>query len=34
LLGALLGLAKVLVEDARRSEWKSAGEALLAEKAK
>jgi hypothetical protein len=34
LLGALLGLAKVPGEDARRSEWKSAGEALLAEKAK
>jgi len=34
LLGALLGLAKVPVEDARRSEWKSAGEALLAGKAK
>lgn len=34
LLGALLGLAKVPVEDARRSEWKCAGEALLAEKPK
>jgi hypothetical protein len=34
LLGALLGLAKVPIEDARRSEWKSAGKALLAEKAK
>jgi hypothetical protein len=34
LLGALLELAKVPIKDARRSEWKSAGEALLAEKAK
>ena len=29
LLGALLGLAKVPVEDPRRSEWKRAGDALL-----
>lgn len=31
LLGALLGLAKVPKEDQRRSEWKRAGAALLAE---
>jgi len=30
LLGALLGLAKVPVEDQRRLEWKRAGDALLA----
>ena len=32
LLGALLGLAKVPVDDQRRSEWKRAGDALLAAK--
>lgn len=30
LLGALLGLAKVPAEDARRADWKRAGDALLA----
>lgn len=32
LLGALLGLAKVPLDDQRRSEWKRAGDALLAAK--
>ena len=32
LLGALLGLAKVPADDPRRSEWKRAGDALLAER--
>ena len=32
LLGALLGLAKVPADDARRSDWKRAGDALLADK--
>ena len=32
LLGALLGLAKVPSDDARRSDWKRAGDALLAER--
>ena len=32
LLGALLGLAKVPSDDARRSDWKRAGDALLADK--
>ncbi|MBK3457399.1 hypothetical protein GHN41_23485 [Pseudomonas helleri] len=32
LLGALLGLAKVPADDARRSDWKRAGDALLAER--
>lgn len=32
LLGALLGLAKVPLDDQRRSEWKRAGDALLATK--
>jgi hypothetical protein len=31
LLGALLGLAKVPVEDPRRKEWKRAGDSMLAE---
>ena len=31
LLGALLGLAKVPQDDARRTDWKRAGDALLAE---
>ena len=31
LLGSLLGLAKVQVEDPRRKEWKRAGDAMLAE---
>jgi hypothetical protein len=31
LLGALLGLAKVQVEDQRRKEWKRAGDSMLAE---
>ena len=30
LLGALLGLAKVPVDDSRRTDWKRAGDALLA----
>jgi len=30
LLGALLGLSKVLQDDPRRAEWKRAGDALLA----
>lgn len=30
LLGALLGLAKVPLKDPRRSDWKNAGDALLA----
>jgi hypothetical protein len=34
LLGALVGLAKVSADDPRRSEWKRAGESLLAERAK
>lgn len=32
LLGALLGLAKVPATDPRRTEWKRAGDALLAER--
>ena len=32
LLGALLGLAKVPADDVRRSDWKRAGDALLAER--
>ena len=32
LLGALMGLAKVPSDDARRSDWKRAGDALLADK--
>lgn len=32
LLGALLGLAKVPSDDARRSDWTRAGDALLAER--
>ena len=32
LLGALLGLAKVPLDDQRRSEWKRAGDVLLAAK--
>ena len=32
LLGALLGLAKVPADDVRRSDWKRAGDALLADK--
>ncbi|MCL7463197.1 conjugal transfer protein TraD [Pseudomonas sp. NW5] len=32
LLGALLGLAKVPLDDQRRSEWKRAGDAMLAAK--
>lgn len=32
LLGALLGLAKVPADDPRRTEWKRAGDALLAER--
>ena len=32
LLGALLGLAKVPADDSRRSDWKRAGDALLAER--
>lgn len=32
LLGALLGLAKVPLDDQRRSEWKRAGDALLTAK--
>src|SRR5664280_1129857 len=31
LLGALLGLAKVTVEDPRRKEWKRAGDSMLTE---
>ncbi|WP_228385024.1 MULTISPECIES: conjugal transfer protein TraD [Pseudomonas] len=34
LLGALLGLAKVPADDARRSDWKRAGDALIAERVK
>ena len=34
LLGALLGLAQVPVNDQRRAEWKRAGDALLAEKSR
>lgn len=34
LLGALLGLAKVPADDSRRSDWKRAGDALLAERKK
>ena len=34
LLGALLGLAKVPSDDARRSDWKRAGDALIAERVK
>lgn len=34
LLGALLGLAKVPADDQRRAEWKRAGDALLAERAR
>lgn len=34
LLGALLGLANVAVDDPRRREWKRTGDALLAEKTK
>ena len=30
LLGALLGLAKIPAEDPRRTDWKRAGDALLA----
>jgi predicted ATP-dependent protease len=32
LLGALLGLAKVSLDDPRRADWKRAGDALLSEK--
>ena len=32
LLGALLGLAKLLADNPKRAEWKRAGDALLAEK--
>ena len=34
LLGALLGLAKVPADDVRRSDWKRAGDALIAERVK
>lgn len=34
LLGALLGLSKVPADDSRRAEWKRAGDALLAERAR
>jgi hypothetical protein len=34
LLGALIGLSKVSLDDARRGEWKRAGDALLQDRAK